>query len=98
MLSAEENELITKVGRGTPMGELARRLWTPILLAEELPAPDCDPVRVRILGEDLVAFKDSKGPHRRPGAVVRAPRRGPLLRTERGGGPALRLPRLEVRR
>ena len=39
MLSAEENELITKVGPGSPMGELARRFWTPILLAEELPAP-----------------------------------------------------------
>ena len=43
------------------MGELARRLWTPILLAEELPAADCAPVRVRILGEDLVAFKDTRG-------------------------------------
>ena len=61
MLSTEENELLTQVGPGTPMGELARRLWVPILLAEELPAPDCDPVRVRILGEDLVAFKDSQG-------------------------------------
>ncbi len=60
MLTAEENELITKVGPGTPMGELARRFWTPILLAEELPAADCAPVRVRILGEDLVAFKDSR--------------------------------------
>ena len=61
MLSAEENQLLTQVGPGTPMGELARRLWVPILLAEELPAPDCDPVRVRVLGEDLVAFKDSRG-------------------------------------
>ena len=61
MLSAEENELLTNVGPGTPMGELARRFWTPILLADELPAPDCAPVRVRILGEDLVAFKDSAG-------------------------------------
>lgn len=61
MLSAEENELLTKVGPGTPMGELARRFWTPILLAGELPAPDCDPVRVRILGEDLVAFRDTSG-------------------------------------
>ena len=38
MLSVEENELLTKTGRGTPMGELLRRFWMPILLAEELPA------------------------------------------------------------
>ena len=61
MLSAEENALLTQVGPGSPMGELARRFWIPILLADELPAPDCDPVRVRILGEDLVAFKDTQG-------------------------------------
>ena len=61
MLSTEESALITKVGPGAPMGELARRFWVPIMLADELRAPDCDPVRVRILGEDLVAFKDSKG-------------------------------------
>ena len=61
MLSAEENVLLTQVGPGSPMGELARRFWIPILLADELPAPDCDPVRVRILGEDLVAFKDTQG-------------------------------------
>ena len=61
MLSVEENELLTKTGRGTPMGELLRRFWMPILLAEELPAPDCDPVRVRLLCEDLVAFRDTQG-------------------------------------
>jgi len=56
------------------MGTLFRRFWMPVLLAEELPNPDCDPVRVRILSEDLVAFKDTNGdvgvidnfcPHRR---------------------------------
>ncbi len=61
MLSQEENDLLTQVAPGSPMGELARRFWIPILLAEELPAPDCDPVRVRILGENLVAFKDTQG-------------------------------------
>jgi nitrite reductase/ring-hydroxylating ferredoxin subunit len=61
MLTKEDNELITRTGRGTPMGELFRRFWVPALLAEELPAPDCPPVRVRLLGEDLVAFKDSEG-------------------------------------
>ena len=61
MLSSQENELLTRVGRGTPMGELMRRYWIPALLAEEIPAPDCPPVRVRLLGEDLVAFRDTHG-------------------------------------
>jgi phenylpropionate dioxygenase-like ring-hydroxylating dioxygenase large terminal subunit len=61
MLSREENELLTRVGPGTPMGALFRRFWLPTLLAEELPAPDGPPVRVRLLGEDLVAFRDTDG-------------------------------------
>ncbi|HEY7066826.1 MAG TPA: Rieske 2Fe-2S domain-containing protein [Chloroflexota bacterium] len=61
MLSREENELLTQVGPGTPMGALMRCYWLPALLAEELPEPDCRPVRVRLLGEDLVAFRDSEG-------------------------------------
>ena len=61
MLSNQENELLTRVGRATPTGELMRRYWIPALLAEEIPAPDCAPVRVRLLGEDLVAFRDSTG-------------------------------------
>lgn len=61
MFSKEDNEALTRVGPGTPLGELFRRYWIPALLAEELPAPDCAPVRVRLLGEDLVAFRDSQG-------------------------------------
>src|SRR5574341_2192513 len=61
MLSREENQLLTRVGAGTPMGQLMRRYWIPALLSEELPEPDCAPVRVRLLGEDLVAFKDTAG-------------------------------------
>ena len=61
MSIAEDNELLTRVGPGTPMGELFRRYWLPALLSEELPEPDCAPVRVRLLGEDLVAFRDSNG-------------------------------------
>lgn len=53
MLSAEDNEILTRVGPGTPMGELMRRYWTPALLSEELPSAGGDPVRVRLLGEDL---------------------------------------------
>lgn len=61
MLSAEDNELLTRTNRGTPMGELFRRFWMPALLSREVPEPDCPPVRVRIMGEDLVAFRDTTG-------------------------------------
>lgn len=61
MLTQEHNELITRTDPGTPMGELFRRYWIPALLAEELPAPDSPPVRVKLLGEQLIAFKDSLG-------------------------------------
>lgn len=61
MLSAEDNQMLTRVGPGTPMGELMRRFWIPALLSEELPENDGTPVRVRLLGEDLVAFRDSLG-------------------------------------
>jgi phthalate 4,5-dioxygenase oxygenase subunit len=74
MLSREDNVLLTQIGRGTPMGDTMRRYWIPALLTKELPAPDCPPVRVKLLGEDLVAFRDTRGriglldeycPHRR---------------------------------
>jgi nitrite reductase/ring-hydroxylating ferredoxin subunit len=61
MFSQAENELLTRVGAGTTMGMLMRRYWMPALLSEEIPLPDCPPVRVRLLGEDLVAFRDSEG-------------------------------------
>ena len=61
MLSREDNALLTRVDRGTPMGDTLRRYWIPALLARELPEPDCPPVRVRLLGEDLVAFRDTQG-------------------------------------
>lgn len=55
----EENEFLTRAGPGTPMGELFRRYWIPALFADDLPGPDCPPVRVRLLSEDLVAFRDT---------------------------------------
>ena len=86
MLSREDNQLLTRVEPGTPMGALFRRFWIPVLLAEELPRPDGDPVRVRILGEDLIAFRDSSG---RVGLVQNnCPHRGASLffgRNEEGG-------------
>ena len=61
MLSKADNELITRIGPGTPMGELMRQYWIPALISEELPERDGAPCRVRLLGEDLVAFRDSEG-------------------------------------
>jgi phenylpropionate dioxygenase-like ring-hydroxylating dioxygenase large terminal subunit len=61
MLNAADNELLCRTNPGTPMGELFRRFWLPALLSDELPGPDCPPIRHRILGEDLVAFRDSDG-------------------------------------
>ena len=74
MLSREDNELLVRVGPGTAMGELFRRFWTPIMLSSELGGPDSPPVRATVLGEILVAFRDTGGtvgllaaycPHRR---------------------------------
>jgi phenylpropionate dioxygenase-like ring-hydroxylating dioxygenase large terminal subunit len=61
MLSREENQILTQVGPATPIGELMRRYWMPALLVEDLPEPDCPPVRVKLLGEELVAFRDTRG-------------------------------------
>jgi phthalate 4,5-dioxygenase oxygenase subunit len=61
MLKAEVNELLTQTGPGTPGGDLFRQYWLPALLAEELPENDCPPVRVKILSERLIAFRDTNG-------------------------------------
>lgn len=56
MLTKEENELLTRVGPGTPMGDLMRRFWQPAALSEELPTGGA-PLSIRLLGEDLVLFR-----------------------------------------
>jgi phenylpropionate dioxygenase-like ring-hydroxylating dioxygenase large terminal subunit len=61
MLTREKNDLLTQTGLGTPMGEVFRCYWIPALLAEELPEPDCPPVRVELLSERLIAFRDTQG-------------------------------------
>src|SRR5690606_14430695 len=61
MLMDADNRTLTQVGPGTPMGTLMRRYWVPALLSWELPEPDCAPVEVRLLGEDLVAFRQTDG-------------------------------------
>jgi phthalate 4,5-dioxygenase oxygenase subunit len=74
MLSKADNELLVRNGPGTPMGTLYRRFWAPVMLASELGGPDSPPVRVNVMGENLVAFRDTNGklglldaycPHRR---------------------------------
>jgi nitrite reductase/ring-hydroxylating ferredoxin subunit len=60
-MDREMAETLVRTGPGTPMGELMRRYWVPVLLASEIAAPDCPPVRVKILGERLLAFRDTEG-------------------------------------
>ncbi len=86
MLSKEDNDILTRVGPGTPMGELMRQYWIPALPASEFPAPDSPPKRMRLLGENLVMFRDSAG---NVGAFAEScPHRGASLffgRNEEGG-------------
>lgn len=86
MLTQEENELLTRVGPGTLMGALMRRYWIPVLLSSELPGPQCPPAEVRLLDENLVAFRDGSS---RVGLVqTHCPHRGAPLyygRAEREG-------------
>lgn len=61
MLSQRDNALLTQTDRGTPMGQVFRSFWIPALLSRELPARDGPPIKVSLLGEKLVAFRDSSG-------------------------------------
>jgi phenylpropionate dioxygenase-like ring-hydroxylating dioxygenase large terminal subunit len=74
MLSAADNELLTRTAPGTPMGDYFRRFWQPIALSEEMREPDSPPVRVTVLHEPLLAFRDTNG---RVGLIEgRCPHRG----------------------
>ncbi|MEI6548800.1 MAG: Rieske 2Fe-2S domain-containing protein [Betaproteobacteria bacterium] len=61
MLKKELNDLVTQTGPGTAMGNLFRRYWHPALLSEQLPGPDCEPVRLELLSEKMLAFRDTEG-------------------------------------
>ena len=61
MLSVKDNEMLTQIGPGTPMGGLFRRFWLPALLSSELPEPDGEPVRLKLLGEELITYRDTDG-------------------------------------
>ncbi len=86
MLTEADNILLTRTGQKTPMGDLFRRFWQPVLLSAELPEPDGPPVRLTVLGEDLRAFRSTDGT---VGIVSpRCPHRGADLffgRNEEGG-------------
>ncbi|HEY3117694.1 MAG TPA: Rieske 2Fe-2S domain-containing protein, partial [Chloroflexota bacterium] len=85
MFREEDNKLITETGPGTPCGELMRRYWQPAALSEDLPVGGA-PVPIRLLGEDLVLFRDDRG---RPGLLgIHCSHRGADLsygRLEDGG-------------
>jgi phthalate 4,5-dioxygenase len=61
MLSKEDNELLCRVGPGTPMGNLFRQYWLPAMKTDELPVPDGAPLRLKLLGEELIAFRTTSG-------------------------------------
>jgi len=61
MMTREDNELLVRVGPGTPMGNMFRRFWLPCALASEVGGPDSEPVKVDALGESFVLFRDTDG-------------------------------------
>ncbi len=61
MLSDVDNELLCRVGPGTPMGNLMSQYWMPAIRSDELPSPDCPPVRIRLLGENLIGYRTTSG-------------------------------------
>ena len=61
MLNAADSHLLTRAGPGTPMGDYFRRFWQPVALASEIALPDSPPIRIKVLGEELLAFRDTGG-------------------------------------
>ena len=61
MFSPDDNDRLTRTGPGTPMGALMRRYWIPVAFSEQIEKPDGPPARVRLLGEDLVLFRETAG-------------------------------------
>jgi len=61
VLTREQNERLCRVGPGTPMGKVFRHFWLPVCTSAQLPKADSNPLRVRLLGENLIAFRDTQG-------------------------------------
>jgi phthalate 4,5-dioxygenase oxygenase subunit len=77
MLSPSDTEYLCRIGPGTPMGNLFRQYWLPAIKSDELPSPDCPPLRVKLLGEELIAFRTTS---RAVGLIQNAcPHRGASL-------------------
>ena len=90
MHTREENEILTRTGPGTPVGEFFRRYWLPACLSTEIPEADSPPVRVLLLNEHLVAFRDTEG---KIGLVAEnCPHRGTSLFFGRNEESGLRCP------
>ncbi len=86
-MNANDNRRLTDVSAGTPMHQLFKRYWIPAGLVSDLPTPDCDPIRIRLLGQNYVAFRDSEGrvgvldelcPHRRASLMLGQVRGGTI--------------------
>ncbi|HXF35488.1 MAG TPA: Rieske 2Fe-2S domain-containing protein, partial [Candidatus Acidoferrales bacterium] len=60
-MTAEDQAALVHVGPGTRMGNMMRRYWHPIATSEQLPHPDCAPLRAKLLGEHFVVFRDTNG-------------------------------------
>jgi hypothetical protein len=97
MMTPEENDLLCRVEGVAPMGQIMRRHWIAACLSEEVAEPDGAPVKVRLLGEDLVVFRDSKGRSACSTNIARTGVRRCFC-PQRGLRPALPLSRLEIRR
>jgi len=90
MLTKEDNELLTRSGPGTPLGALMRAYWIPALLSSDLPVNDGQPVKIRLLNEPLIAYRDSSG---RVGILgEHCPHRGVSLHFARNEHNGLRCP------
>ena len=94
MLTKEENEMLTRVGKGTPMGEFFRKYWLPVGISADLKTK---PTFIRVLGEDLVLYRDKSGTVGAARRPLRAPAGEPLPRYNDEQGPDVPLPRLGLR-
>ena len=61
MLSTTDSHLLTRTGPGTQMGDYFRRFWQPVALSREIALPDSPPIRIKVLSDELLAFRDTEG-------------------------------------
>ena len=93
----EENEALTRVGPATLMGNLMRQYWIPVVPTAHLKEPGGKPLRVRLLGEDLVLFRTLRQPSRADRRLLSASTGAALFRPRRTRRPPLRLSCVEIR-